>query len=60
VLPTHPNSAMINDVKDESTGEVEWGPQVSKEIGRRAAQLYKSFLRNDIGCRNAYPRVHLL
>jgi hypothetical protein len=32
---------MIQDVRDESAGEIIWSPEVSKSIGRLSAAFFK-------------------
>lgn len=40
--------AMIEDVKVEGEGEIEWTPEASKQIGKRCAMLWKAMLKDRI------------
>lgn len=41
----HVISAMVQDVKDESEGEIVWSPTVSKAVGKAAATLFHKQLK---------------
>lgn len=41
-------SAMVQDVKDESEGEIVWTPAVSKAIGKAAANLFHRHLKSKL------------
>jgi len=41
-------SAMIQDIRDESAGEIAWSPEVSKALGRQTAVLFQTRLKSKL------------
>lgn len=40
--------SMIEDIQREGEQEIEWSKQLSTEIGRKTAQLFKDYLKNKV------------